>query len=390
MVTLVDRRYRVIFAAESRFRLMADPTGQPAQWKQTLLQPDGDSIEVLVRDLIETVDDIPTHRGLAIEVLITAENLDLALETALPYAETTLILLSSVARAPASSALLQLAYEITPGVTERAMLQRFPAPELPNSKTPVPQVPLFKIVDQLYTQTDQTLIWRIVLSMSWHRQALDEKEPVFRFLKLWIAFEALEPRLADLFGISNAAGFQGLRRFAEEAGYMSETVTTALGVRRDLFHARRVRPADIRDRATPLLPILEGLLVAAWTRLLGVPELTDQLPSSAVTPYPMQWEVRATLLQEDVSMYGSDSHPHFEGELSMGRLPPGRPGDLNVQVQSSLRLENISGQWRPIEWKLTGPSGPNIPTFTDRTFSVKRAGMPPEGIIDVLPNSPEC
>ena len=79
--------------------------------------------------------------------------------------------------------------------------------------------------------------------MSWHQRALEETDAIARFMGLWIACEALEPRLRDLFGVRDRApeakgllrrlkmrrapsrvAFPGLKALAEAEGAATDLV----------------------------------------------------------------------------------------------------------------------------------------------------------------------
>ena len=55
---------------------------------------------------------------------------------------------------------------------------------------------------------------RTMLSMSWHRLALDEMEPLTRFLLLWFACEAVEPPLRGAYFPATSFAACALRRAA--------------------------------------------------------------------------------------------------------------------------------------------------------------------------------
>jgi hypothetical protein len=87
-------------------------------------------------------------------------------------------------------------------------------------------------------------------------------------LILWLAFEALTPLLTEHYGVE-PEGFQGLRALAaEDREDGSEFISQALGLRRDLFHTRRVPIEGMKERARNYLPRLQRLLVLGWLTIL--------------------------------------------------------------------------------------------------------------------------
>jgi hypothetical protein len=144
--------------------------------------------------------------------------------------------------------------------------------------------------DELDTAEKRRVVWRVALSLSWFRQAAHEDDALFRLLKLWMAFEALEPVLRDHCECEESSGFQGLRALAEDAGIGSEQcgtgsefISTVLNLRRRLFHALRVTGDELKATAQSVLEPLEQGLAA---RLGGSPQHRLRDPARPVGPSP--------------------------------------------------------------------------------------------------------
>jgi hypothetical protein len=244
----VTRESRFVFTAEGDVRLMAK-AADPARAMRFEFADDAGI--VLVRDQLEDRGGIPYHAGLELQVATEGSVLDgRTFEQARAAAETVLMLLSGASRAPTRDVEARLAYELPVAGKASALKQWFDASEIPSTPVPVPVAALGALWHAINeTAVDQPeLAQRVIISMSWYRRALREVEDLYRFQQLWLAFEAIEPRLAEAYDVppSERAGFQGLRRLANEDGGGSELVSAALGVRRDLFHTRRVLPDDMR------------------------------------------------------------------------------------------------------------------------------------------------
>ena len=363
-------RYRVLFRAQSHLRLVERPDDAPFRWLLPINQGSGSETLTEVVDVIEEQSGVPVHLGLEVQVELDAASIDEAVEAARAQAETTLIFLASSARAPVGPATEFLAYEVTRGVEERALIQWFSDIPITLGHAVVPQELFGQLFERVFTSQDERLQWRLGLSFSWYRAALDEADALTRFLHLWIGFEAVGPLLADLYAVK-AAGFGGIRALTEEHGVGDDVISQALGLRRDLFHARRVFPRDLRARADVLVPKIEELLLAAWARLLELDLNKLKMPERSVAPWPVRLIVRAVLHQADASQWAPGHHPHFEGVISQRRAPS-EPGKLSIEYPHRLELVNAA-RAGSVEVELWGPDLPNTPTATVRFDGVTRA-----------------
>lgn len=218
-----------------------------------------------------------------------------------------------------------------------------------------------QLFQRLSELNDERLIQRIRLSIDWHRSALRETDALSRFIGLWTAMEPIGNPLAEYYKVK-AKGWHGLRQLAEDEGHESRVISEALDIRRHLFHYLSIRPDDIRPRAEAIVPVMEHLLVAGWTRLLGMPEAKTDFPASTVTPYPVQHELRVVILEADSSIWRSGVHPHLAGKFIPQRVPSENPDSVVVNYTLEAEARNFQ-QFRPMEYRVWGPFGPNIPTI---------------------------
>ncbi|MGH2355030.1 MAG: hypothetical protein ACRDI2_03205 [Chloroflexota bacterium] len=289
--------FRVVYAADTHFRLMETSGAGPATWKINM-NIEGTATDVLVRDIVTTDNDVPTHRGMDVQVVVPASDIQNAVVSADRAAQTVLSLQSAAARAPIHSLQPFVAYDITPGATARLLMQWFPTPEFPTAKTAVPADAFRLLHKGLHTLSDQRLSKRLHLSIDWHRAAVRETEPLFRFLSMWAALEAVGNPVSEKYAV-DVRGWHGLRCLAQDRGRASEVISEVLDVRRHLMHDLSVRPADIRPRAQRLVPVMEDLVIAAWALLLGAPQAVSDFPKSSVTAHPMRQVFKVILLDED-------------------------------------------------------------------------------------------
>lgn len=313
-----------------------------------------------VRDIVETIADLPHHRGFEYAVDIAAANIDEAADQAAAWAESVALMLAAVSRSPVGPLHRHVAYEITPGVAEREFRQWFWDPSLPVGKPVVSRATFGELrqrIDELSIEGGgpSKTLWRAVLSISWFRQALEETDALFRFLKLWIAIEALNPLLDEHYHIPNdeRSGFQGLRCLADEHGRGSDWISAVLGLRRDLFHGLRVRPADLRSRANQMTGGLEDLSIAAWKLLLQLEEL---YPPTSIVPHRLQIKLHAIVHHLDESAWDVDHHPRLEGRTQATFDPNAPPREVSFTLSSTYTVHNADGI-RIAGHEMWGPSG---------------------------------
>jgi hypothetical protein len=353
--------YRFVFAADSHVRLMQKPSEPPGAARFAW----GPTDSVRVRDMLDELDGVPRHRILGIQVTCQGDNLDDEFAHANELAESTLILLSCAARAPTGSADFVLAYEVTADADERAFLQWIDVPELPQARTAAPQDLLGELLYKVQEASveNPALGQRVMLSMSWYRRALRETDVLFRFTNLWLALEALNPRLCDHFQIpkDQRKGLPGMKRLLSEVSGTDETFDKAVEARNDLLHVNRVLPDDIRRNVEPAIPTLDQALVDGWRRLLDLSETTSV--QSSVWPNPVRFVVRATIRPDDEG-WSDNRPPHVEIASKLELLEPDGPGDLTFTVSPTWTLHNMSSA-RDIRYELRGPETPNPLKATD-------------------------
>lgn len=126
MQVAARKRFRVVLRTDSHFRLMERAGDDPMVWNVNSRRPDGEETAIALRDDVAIRgQDVPVHVGLVINVECSAASLEEAIEEAEHDAAVALALLSAAARAPTSNRRLEVAYDITPGTSERRIRQWF-------------------------------------------------------------------------------------------------------------------------------------------------------------------------------------------------------------------------------------------------------------------------
>jgi hypothetical protein len=354
-----SRLFRVVLASDTSLRLMEKGGDGPSRWRFPFTS--GPVRLVTVGDILRQEQGLPRHQGFQYTVEIEGSDIDQAAEDAHGWAETIAFTLAAARRAAVGRVVLQLAYEITPDIAERDFRQWYWDPPIPIAKPPVDQAVFGELRERIDTlandATAERLLWRSIISLSWFRQALEETDPLFRFYKLWVGVEALNPLLDEHYGIptDQRAGFQGLRKLAEEEGMGSDWVSGPLGLRRQLFHAVRVTADDLRRTADSFVAELEALCVAGWKLLLGVKQ---PFPDESVVPNPLYIRLDGVLIHHDESTWNSGSHPFLEARFDVEKVPPSDPRDVTFKMSVTYTVRNTEafratgqGMWGPAGYK---------------------------------------
>lgn len=353
--------FRFVFIAASDARLMERAADDPAEW----IFEHSATEKVLVRDVVARTNEVPRHAMLNVQVTCSGTALtDDLFDHARALAETTLILISGASRAPTGDLDFFVAYETTPNAEGHSFLQWLAAAEVPAPRTPVSASLMGELWDAINTaaSSDPPLAERVVLSMSWYRRALRETEPLFRFTNLWLALEAINPRLADDFDVPSdeRQGLSGLRRHMEETSTNGRALFRAsVKARNDLLHVNRVLPADVRQRIAPLIAPLDDALIAALRKLLLKPTSAAAFPASSVWPYPNRYIVRAKL-QPDEEGWSKDRHPWFDQELNLKLREPAEAGKVTYDQSPTWTLNNAK-QGTDLSYEFRGAETPHPP-----------------------------
>jgi hypothetical protein len=352
------RLFRIVFTSATSLRLMDKAADDPSTWGFPF-----DSVPVrlvTVRDIVALEQGLPRHLGLEFAVEMEGDGLDQAASAARTWAESVAFTLAAARRAPVGRLAYLVAYEITPGIDEREFRQWFWDPPIPVSKPVADPGVLGPLRDQMEAAAEDSeaaeRLPRAVISLGWFRQALDETDPLFRFHKLWVAVEALNAPLDDLFEIpkNGRSGFQGVRRLCEESGFGSRLVSEALNLRRHLYHAMGASSTDeLRRTAEALMPRLESVCIAAWKRLLHI---GADFPATSVWPYPLHFRVDGVAHHKDESKWGPGAHPHLEANFNFERVATDDPGEVTFQLSTRYTVRNMDG-FGALAHGLWGPTG---------------------------------
>ena len=352
------RRFRVVFLAVSGVRLHDKPAEPASTWTFPW-QIDGEDVQVLVRDRVDSSRGYPQHLGLEVQVELPASDLDQAFQRASSLASMHLELLSTIGRGPCGSPEHVLGYEITPGTEEREFRQVHGPLTFPIGKTPVPNPPFGDFFEAYVGLRDPSIRYPILMAVQFYAAALREVEPVLRFMLLWLACEAIEDSLRRKLDRKRKDRNWGLKALAEQQGDSADLIDDAYVLRNDIFHVRGgVDVGEIPVRAGSLADRLEPLVAPGVLVLLDLGGRTDQLPTQAATAHPVRLVFSATVRGEP-QMWSADSHPHVEVDFNVELININKDGSINFKTPANFRLRNCE-QMSPRSIEVRGPFGPNI------------------------------
>lgn len=334
-----ERLYRIVMTADSRVRIAEKTDTGPSSWR---LETPGDVPLLIVGDNIADDGGWPRHLGLILIAEATAEDIAVAMDAAKDHAEVVATFLSVAANARIGPVHVQLAYEITPGADERQWRRIYWETLIPDNKRPAGRDAFGALWNYALNEPRPPVkqAERVMLSMSRYRLALDENDDLARFLQLWMAVEAIAPRVADHLGIDNDRGWQSLRQLAVREGLDGQSdpdlISKALKARKQLFH---VLPGDItplRAAVAEVMEPLEQLVFAAWRCFVPLPVEIGP----AIADDPTYVVIAGTLHNEDEARWSADTHPDVAIAEVLERAEPKEPGMLTLTVRQDVQIQN--------------------------------------------------
>jgi hypothetical protein len=318
--------------------------------------------ELLMRDVVGEASGVTVHRGLELQVVIPASDLEDAITRGRSLGSMYCSALTASSRAWVDAPGLVVAYEITPGVTRRAFRQWHRDAPLPMGKTPVPESafgPIHLRLAGLPPEDPSTRL--IVMALDFYTGAMRQIEPVLRFMLLWPAAEALDgPLRSRLVQIAPDQRHWGLMALARQRQVDPGLVDRAYELRSDLVHVRPSRPtAEVVEQAQIIGDQLEGLVASALCLALDVPEAQAGLPSSASTGHPVEIVVNAEI-EGDPETWNRDRHPQIAARYEIVPVEGSDPPEL--AFTPTFTVGNCDQAHSP-GIAIYGPAGPNAITM---------------------------
>ena len=289
-----------------------------------------ETITVTVTNICEkdpAGNEIPV--GLTLEVKVNAQNIDEAITKAKGIADgvTSFVSLCSGLGMPIVRE--ELAYEITPGVSDRSFLQFFHEIPVRPSRREIDHVAMIDIMDKVINLGDSDKKNRVLRAIRWYRRGALAVDALERFTWYWIGLETLNPLLQDTFNVSDdpthcpkckhewvsIPTVSGIRAAVQEFMPDGRTLYTRMkDLRIGLIHGK----TDLKtmmSEAVVLHNLTREVLVRAILLILGISPTESFLKDTLSAESPIVAAVVATLRGSDRSNLGPPGeHPHFELE----------------------------------------------------------------------------
>ena len=178
-------------------------------------------------DIVEVHDGIKIHRHMQVEVDIIEKDINIAIEKAERFSDFLLANASFSSNALVSTPKVHIAYDITPELSERELVQYFYDIELPQKAKR--NIEFFNFDLLLKKQMKYKRSDRISRAIRWYRKYLSEEDILDRFNYLWVALESLNPLLSRKYNL------HAMIQRCPECKYERE-VPSAIGIKH-IFHS---------------------------------------------------------------------------------------------------------------------------------------------------------
>jgi len=247
---------------------------------------------------------IATSNGLAIHILLDAEDLDDAVAMAKDITEVLLSTLAFASLSECPPAEWRRAYEATSGLTSRRYRQHF-SYHVPGTMQQIASeiyTGVFKSIDPLPDE-------RLIRAMTWFRRGLSQDNVYDELIYYWTAFETLnglleaalpepackrEPKLGK--GI--------LRYFVTHLSYDTDGYWVLKDTRNDIIHGLVPLSRELTDKVRTQLPELRRSCIAALCFLLGIErEIED-------------------MIADQIIARGEPFSGHMEVDIDLPSVPP--------------------------------------------------------------------
>ena len=192
------RRFRFLFnVPDCSFSIQKPYSKEIGKFELSILEPDGSTSKIILRDHKETTEKVIFHRGIKATIDITRDSIESASEQAKDQLQAVLSMATFQSNATVKEIYLELGYEITPNSEKTEFLQvEYWQGNLFKKKRSLDMQRLQVLVEKTFEKQEKR-IWR---AGRWYRKALMEEDPFDRFSSFWIGLENLNKPLMILLG----------------------------------------------------------------------------------------------------------------------------------------------------------------------------------------------
>jgi len=318
-----ERDFIVVFTVKPGTRLPGD-----GEVQLNFPEDTGRVTTVILKNLLEfdpSGTSIPI--GLKLDVKVRANNIDEAIKKAGEVADGVVSFASICTGVGLPVVKVELAYDITPGTSDRDFLQFFRDVPLKPSRRTLEPATMIDLMDRVFKVADVNTRNRLSRAIRWYRKGSLATDVFEKFACYWTGLEALNPLLQAKFGISDDSSrcpyckkewistptVSGIRTAVQNLiAKGSEFYTRIKELRVGLIHSK----SDLKmllPEAEDLEPIVREALVRSIFFILGVSPTETILRDTLSAEVPIVAALEATIHGSDPSNLGPPSeHPHFE------------------------------------------------------------------------------
>ena len=356
--------YRVLLFADSAIRI-----GKGVELQSTFISLDG-TVECKFTDVIVHEYGIDVHKGIQSTVTVKTDNSDInkVIKIASGIADAFLTFASFCGAATVSPLKIYLAYDITPGISDREFVQFIYNIKLPSMAKRTLLIERYQaLIASLQNHKNMKRLGR---AMRWYRKATLESDKLERFSNLWFGLESLNKPFIDKYNV------QPLTATCPECSF-ERTISTAVGIRYfmteyiDNGEALYKKCIDIRNGlihgykeldslendVESLTLVIEEALAKGLLLLLEVPvEEHDKWIRASISYTALPYIKAVAILHEPVveKLETSGSRPHFAADHVIVTAKQEPDESTKYTVKSSLQPK-FNCSYTPQYVELYGP-----------------------------------
>jgi len=324
--------------------------------------------KVIISKIEETIPGSRIQSGLLLRVFLRAENLKEAINEAKSFADGIISFITLATGVGLEIPSENLAYEITPNISEREFIQIYHNPfRIAVSRRTLNHELLIQLMDHFMKSEPETGE-RIGRSIRWYRMGTTTFDVFDRFNCFWIGLEALNPVLQKKLKVGDdktkchrcqhewvsTPTVSGIRSFVQtkipEGGKLYKRFRD---LRINLMHSREGF-GKLHAEATELSPKIGEVLYRAICYLLGIEQWETVAYKKILEKIPMRIELEATLVDGEPEALGPDGKdPYFEPTHEFAPKFSEAGMTFEGKTNFTARL-NPNVKWRPREVRFYG------------------------------------
>lgn len=324
--------------------------------------------KVVISKIEETISGSRIESGLLLRVFSCAENLKEAINEAKSFADGIISFITLATGVGLEIPSENLAYEITPNVSEREFIQIYHDPfRVVVSRRTLNHELLIQLMDH-FMKSEPKTGERIGRSIRWYRMGTATFDVFDRFNCFWIGLEALNPILQNKLKVgddktkcpkcqhewASTPTVSGIRLFVQtKISEGRKLYKRFRELRINLMHSKEDF-GKLHAEATELLPEIGEVLYRAICYILGIEQWETAAYKKILEKIPMRIELEATLVNGEPETLGPDGKdPYFEPTHEF--TPKFSDAGITFEGKTNfIACLNPNVKWRPREVRFYG------------------------------------